>query len=64
MDIKEYLDEEADARATFEEVGELGSSVLKISLIDGVNEVRIYPYGIKKLKELLDFIDKNNLVKD
>lgn len=62
MDIIEYLDEEADAKVTFEEEGELGDSVLKFTQSDGP-EIRVYPYGIEKLKKVLDFIENNNLIK-
>ena len=66
MDITEYLDQECDTKVVFEEEGELGSSVLKFSLGDGTVqiEIRVYPFGIKKLKSLLDLIDFNNLIKE
>ena len=63
MDITEYLDQDCDAKVVFEEEGELGSSVLKFSLSDDT-EIRVYPFGIKKLKSLLDLIDFNNLIKE
>jgi len=64
MEISEWLDQECDSKATFEQIGELGSSVLAISYRDSETEIRIYPDGIKKLKELLDFIEKNELIID
>lgn len=62
MDLKEYLDQ--DIMATFEPMGELGCSVLKFSIIDEQNEIRVYPEGIKKLKSMLDFIEKNGMIKE
>ena len=64
MDIIEYLDEECDAKITFEEMGELGASVLTFSLEDVETKIRIYPEGIEKLRRLLEFLDENNLIHD
>ena len=64
MDISEWLDNEYDAKATFQENGELGlGSVLVISLSDDT-EIRIYPKGIKKLHDLLDFVNANELINE
>lgn len=64
MEIIEHLDEEYDAKVTFEEMGELGISVLTFSLEDIETEIRIYPKGIKKLQNLLNFIDGSGLIND
>jgi len=64
MDISEWLDEDCDAKATLQENGEMGlGTVLVISFSDDT-EIRIYPKGIKKLHQLLDFADKNDLVNE
>ena len=64
MDITEYLDEDCDAKVTFEEMGELGVSVLTFSLEDIKTEIRIYPDGIKKLQNLLNFIEGSGLINE
>lgn len=63
MDISEWLDEDCDAKATFEENGELGGSVLIFSLSDDT-KIRVYPNGIKILTKLLRFIEDNKLILD
>lgn len=64
MDISEWLDQECDSKVTFEDVGELGCSVLTFSLEDVETKIRIYPDGILKLKRLLDFIVNHELIID
>ena len=64
MDISEWLDNKYDVKVTFQENGELGlGSVLVISLSDDT-EIRIYPKGIKKLHDLLDFVNANELINE
>lgn len=64
MNITEYLDEDCDAKVTFEEIGELGESMLTFSL-GGIKQcIRIYPNGMKKLLKVLNFVYDNNLVND
>jgi len=63
MNIIEYLDEDCDAKVTFEEMGELDVSVLTFSLEDVETEIRIYPEGIKKLRIMLNFIEQNMVMK-
>lgn len=62
MDISECLDDECDVKAVFEEIGELGVSVLTISLEGVDTRIRIHPNGIKKLKKMMDFVETNNLI--
>ena len=65
MDISEWLDEDCDAKVTFEQVGELGGSVMMFSIEDDMKtNIRVYPDGIRKLKMFLDFIEKNQLIVD
>lgn len=64
MNITEYLDEDYDAKVMFEEMGELGVSVLTFSLEDVETKIRIYPEGIKKLQNLLNFIDGSGLINE
>lgn len=45
MDITEYLDEDCNAKVTFEEMGELGVSVLTFSLKDIKTEIRYTQKG-------------------
>ena len=64
MNITEYLDEDCDAKVTFEEMGETGESVLTFSLHNVDQTIRVYPEGIKKLLKVLNFVYDNNLVND
>lgn len=64
MDISEWLDEDCDAKVTFEQVGELGGSVMMFSIEDMETKIMVYPDGIRKLKIFLDFIEKNQLIVD
>ena len=62
MDIIESLDDEGDAKVTFQEIGEMDVSVLEFSLNDNT-KIRVYPDGIEKLRRLLKFIDQNGLLR-
>jgi hypothetical protein len=62
MEISEYLDDECDAKVTFEERCELGCSLLIFSLERVETKIRIYPEGIKRLQSFLQFILKNELI--
>lgn len=64
MDIIEQLDEDDDVSVIFEEISETGNSILKFSVADGLNEIRIYPQGIHKLMKLLKLIQVNGLIKE
>ena len=64
MDIIEYLDEDCDAKVTFEEMGELSVSVLTFSLGGVEQTIRVYPDGIKKLQNLLNFIEGSGLINE
>lgn len=64
MNITEYLDEDCDAKVTFEEMGETGESVLSFSLQDIDQTIRVYPDGMRKLLKVLNFIFDQGLVND
>ena len=64
MDIIEYLDEDCDAKVTFEEIGETGESVLIFSLEDVDQTIRVYPDGMRKLLKVLNFVFEHGLVND
>ena len=64
MEISEYLDDDADVKVTFSQLGELGVSILKFTLSDSDTEIRVYPEGIHRLLKILQFIETNNLVND
>ena len=64
MDITEYLDEDCDAKVTFEEIGELGVSVLTFSLQDIDQTIRVYPDRMRKLLKVLNFVFEHGLVND
>ena len=64
MDIIEYLDEDCDAKVTFEEMGETGESVLTLSLQDIDQTIIVYPDGMRKLLKVLNFVFEHGLVND